>query len=145
MRVFDSKQAAGVELAPLVQDLVADRSVTLLAVDPGGLPVAQAVADALGVVLHPIRLHEGPHGLVVDDLPPLAGQVVVVIDDGVETGTAAHAIGAALVSASPAHRVLAVPVCPREALATLQLVYDEVIAIERPLVRRSLRWHFADW
>jgi predicted phosphoribosyltransferase len=33
-------------------------------------------------------------------------------------------------------------VCPREAEAHLRHRYDRVIALERPLVRRSLRWHY---
>jgi len=144
MRVFASKAAAGQELAPLVQAAVTETaSVALLGVDPGGMPVARAVADALGLEVHPVSLVEGAQGLTVGPLPDLAGQVVIVVDDGVETGTAAKAIAAALESLRPVRRVLAVPVCPHQALATLQLVYDEVIAIERPLARRSLRWHYA--
>ena len=38
--------------------------------------------------------------------------------------------------------MLAVPVCPREALADLALRYDDVVAPVRPLVRRSLTWHY---
>lgn len=144
MRVFASKEAAGQELAPLVQAAVTEtESVVLLGVDPGGMPVARAVADALGLEVHPISLVEGAQGLTVGPLPDLAGRVVIVVDDGVETGTAAKAIAAALESLGPVRRVLAVPVCPHQALATLQLIYDEVIAIERPLARRSLRWHYA--
>lgn len=144
MRVFASKEAAGQELAPLVQAAVTEAaSVVLLGVDPGGMPVARAVADALGVEVSSVSLVEGAQGLTVGPLPDLAGQVVIVVDDGVETGTAAKAIAAALESLGPVRRVLAVPVCPHQALATLQLVYDEVIAIERPLARRSLRWHYA--
>jgi len=145
VRVFESRQAAGAELVPLVAAAVGEQPAVVLVVDPGGLLVGQALAEGLGMDVHPIKLHEVSHGLAVEDLPPLAGQVAVVVDDGVETGTAARAIGAALQDLGPARRILAVPVCPHEALATLNLVYDEVIAIERPLVRRSLRWHFADW
>jgi putative phosphoribosyl transferase len=44
-----------------------------------------------------------------------------------------------------ARLVLAVPVCPREALADLALRYDEVVAVARPLARRSLAWHYDDF
>lgn len=145
MRVFASKEAAGQELAPLVQAAVTGcESVVVLGVDPGGLPVARMVADALGLQVHPVSLVEGPQGLTVGPLPDLADQAVIVVDDGVETGTAAKAIAAALEPLGADRRVLAVPVCPHQALATLQLAYDEVIAIARPLARRSLRWHYAD-
>ena len=144
MRVFASPQAAGQELAPLVRAAVTGTDPVVIGVDPGGLPVAHPVATALGVEVHPVALAEGPGALRVGALPDLAGRVVIVVDDGVETGTAARALAGALASMGPARRVLAVPVCPREALASLQLVYDEVIAIDRPLVRRSLHWHYAD-
>jgi putative phosphoribosyl transferase len=72
---------------------------------------------------------------------------VVVVDDGVETGTAARAIAHALRTGNPARLVLAVPVCPRQEGGSLALLYDEVIAVVQPLARRSLRWHYAnaDW
>ena len=37
--------------------------------------------------------------------------------------------------------MLAVPVCPRDAVADLRGRYDDIVALDRPLVRRSLRWH----
>ena len=70
------------------------------------------------------------------------GRDVVVIDDGVETGTAAMVAGAALRAAGATGLVLAVPVCPRDSEAALRMRYDDVIAVTRPLVRRSLRWHY---
>ena len=65
--------------------------------------------------------------------------------DGVETGTASRLVGAALRSGGAARVVLAVPVCPRQAEAGLSTVYDEIVAIDRPLARRDLRWHYADF
>ena len=67
---------------------------------------------------------------------------MLVVDDGVETGTAARAVVAALREAGAAYVALAVPVCPREAEADLRRRYDDVIAVTKPLVRRSLRWHY---
>jgi predicted phosphoribosyltransferase len=151
VRIFDSRMAAGVELAPLVQAALgrdpaqAPGDVLVLGVAPHGLGVAEPVAASLGVSVHPVTITETPDGLSIGPLPPVAScTVVVVVDDGVETGTAARAIAGALEPLGPARRVLAVPVCPHQALATLQLVYDAVIAIDRPLARRSLRWHYAE-
>ena len=134
----------------LTPEVVAD--AVLLAVPPGGVRVAAAVADALGTdVSHPDVSHLGVTHLVVSrtddgvtvEVPvDVTGRRVVVIDDGVETGTAARAVAAAVREAGAAYLVLAVPVCPREVEADLRRRYDAVIAVTRPLVRRSLRWHY---
>lgn len=144
MRVFTTKAQAGAELADLVRNAV-QGPVLVLGVAPHGLPVADPVAAALGVSAHPVTVTQHPDGLQVQALPELGENTVVVVDDGVETGSAARAIAGALRASGSMRIVLAVPVCPREALATLQLAYDEVIAIDTPLARRSLRWHYADW
>ena len=58
--------------------------------------------------------------------------------------TAARLVGGALREAGTTRLVLAVPVCPRQAEAGLQALYDEIVAIDRPLARRDLRWHYID-
>jgi predicted phosphoribosyltransferase len=114
----------------------------LVGVPPGGLPVGAAVAAALGVEVTPLVTSRDDDGVRVEVPVDVAGRRVVVIDDGVETGTAARAVADALRAAGATHVVLAVPVCPREIEAGLRPRYDDVIAVTRPLVRRSLRWHY---
>jgi putative phosphoribosyl transferase len=110
---------------------------------PNGVPAGIAVADALGVPLLGLDVHRRDDADPVVTVPDgLAGRTVLVVDDGVETGTAARLAAAALRQAGAARRVLAVPVCPREAAATLELLYDEVLAPVRPLGRRALSWHY---
>jgi predicted phosphoribosyltransferase len=94
-----------------------------------------------------LRVVRSEEGVSVVDPPYVAGREVIVIDDGVETGTAARAIALALRDQEPARLILAVPVCPRQESASLALLYDEVIAVVQPLARRSLRWHYvnAEW
>ena len=70
---------------------------------------------------------------------------MIVVDDGVETGTAARLVGAAAREAEVGRLVLAVPVCPRQAESGLRALYDDVVAIDRPLARRDLRWHYTDF
>ena len=129
----------------LTPEVVAD--AVLLAVPPGGVRVAAAVTDALGTdvphldVSH-LVVSRTDDGVTVEVPVDVTGRRVVVIDDGVETGTAARAVAAALREAGAAYLVLAVPVCPREVEADLRRRYDAVIAVTRPLVRRSLRWHY---
>lgn len=136
---------AGRRLAPLVVPKVT--APLVLAVIPHGVPVAGPVAAALGVEVHPLTVHRTDEGVTVGDVPDIAGREVVVVDDGVETGTAARAIAAALRPHVPARLILAVPVCPRQEGSTLALLYDDIIAVVQPMARRSLRWHYEnkDW
>jgi predicted phosphoribosyltransferase len=130
------RQLAGL-LAP---DVLADAVV--LAVPPDGVTVASAVATALGLEVVPLVTTRNDDGVSVEVPVDVSGRRVIVVDDGVETGTAARAVVAALRQAGASYVVLAVPVCPREAEADLRHRYDDVIAVTRPLVRRSLRWHY---
>lgn len=145
MRVFASRAAAGRELAPLVHAWAAKTQaaqVVVLGIGPDGLPVAEAVATACEVAVHPVAVSEVGDQLLVGTLPDVAGAAVVVVDAGVETGAAAQALAGALQPLGAFSTLLAVPVCPRQALANLRLAYDEVIALDTPLARRSLRWHY---
>ena len=129
---------------PLREALGYSPDPLLVAVVPNGVPVAEPLADALGVAIAGAYLDRDgdPH---VVEIPEVAGLHCVVVDDGVETGTAARVIGRALREAGAARLVLAVPVCPRQAEAQLQHVYDTIVAIERPLGRRDLHWHYDDF
>ena len=70
-------------------------------------------------------------------------EALIVVDDGVETGTVARAAAATLRPLGPARLVLAVPVCSREAMSDLALRYDEILAPVTPMGRRALTWHYA--
>ena len=132
----------GRRLAPLLA-AAAEGGALLVSVGEGGRVTGQAVADELGVaVTHlPTRRDEGGVQVLVGDLA-LGGRAVVVVDDGVETGTAALAAARAVREAGASSVVLAVPVCPREAEPRLRPAYDDVVAVVRPLVAGSLRGHY---
>jgi predicted phosphoribosyltransferase len=132
---------AGRQLAALLPDHLGDDPV-LVAVPPGGVPVGASVGAALGLPVTPLMVERTDDGVRVEVPEPVSGRSVLVIDDGVETGTAARAVVAALRAAGATRVVLAVPVCPRETEADLARRYDEIVAVTRPLVRRSLRWHY---
>jgi len=70
---------------------------------------------------------------------------VVIVDDGIETGTAARAVVEAVRVAGAARVIVAMPVVPQEVQAWLAPMVDEVIAIERPFGRRSLAWHYEEF
>ena len=132
----------GRRLAAILPDALVERSL-LLCIGEGGQVTGAAVAEALGVDVVPVPTRRDDDGVHID----LAGvdvdsRYVIVVDDGVETGTAAMVAGAAIREAGAVGLVLAVPVCPRDSEASLRMRYDDVIAVTRPLARRSLRWHY---
>lgn len=132
----------GRRLAAILPDGLVERSL-LVRIGQGGLVTGAAVADALGVEVLAVPTMRADDGVHVDVSGiDVAGREVLVIDDGVETGTAAMVAASALREAGAVGLVLAVPVCPRESEVSLRLRYDDVIAVTRPLVRRSLRWHY---
>jgi putative phosphoribosyl transferase len=59
--------------------------------------------------------------------PSLAGRTVILVDDGLATGATMRAAIAAARSQGPARIVVAVPVGPRDTLATLRREADEVV------------------
>jgi putative phosphoribosyl transferase len=66
--------------------------------------------------------------------PPvsLAGRTVVVVDDGIATGSTARAACQVARARGAARVVLAVPVAPRESVTTLSCDANEVVCIEMP-------------
>ncbi len=143
---FADRAAAGRALASLVTEVLGDGSeALLLAVVPGGIEVAAPVAAALGVRAVPLTVERSDTGVRATVPAGVADRTVIVVDDGVETGRTAAAVAAALRAAGAADAVLAVPVCPRETAAHLARQYDEIVAVVRPLGRRSLRWHYTDY
>lgn len=68
------------------------------------------------------------------DRPPLdlKGRTVILVDDGLATGSSMRAAVAALGPLSPARIVVAVPVAPRSTVFLLERVADEVVCLEMP-------------
>jgi predicted phosphoribosyltransferase len=151
MTRFDNLADAGERLA---QALSPDPDSVVLAILPNGVPGALSIAQRHGLPVFGVRLERG-YLVQVADLAVsgdgtsadvfLADRPVIVVDDGVETGSAALVVGKALRDFGAGPLTLAVPVCPREGEATLTPLYDAIVAIERPMVRRSLRWHYTDF
>jgi putative phosphoribosyl transferase len=63
---------------------------------------------------------------------PLEGRTVVVVDDGIATGTTVRAALKALRRRRPAALVLAVPVAPRATLDQLRSEVDRVVCLSTP-------------
>lgn len=149
MSSFANLADGGRQLAPHVRDMLASDAtagpVVLLAAIPNGVPVALAIGSEVGVRVTALPVTRTDEGPVIGELPELAGCAVLVIDDGVETGSVARAAAAAIRPLAPQSLRLAVPVCPREAMADMQRLYDDIIAVDMPFGRRALTWHYADF
>jgi putative phosphoribosyl transferase len=72
---------------------------------------------------------------------PLAGRTVVLVDDGLATGSTMLAAVAAAKAASAARVVVAVPVAPRDTCRTLSQHADEVVCLSTPARFRAV----GDW
>lgn len=64
--------------------------------------------------------------------PELRGKTVIVVDDGIATGSTLRAGVAALRQRGPARIVVAAPVAPPSACALLRAVADEVVCLATP-------------
>jgi len=77
--------------------------------------------------------------------PDLAGQCVILVDDGLATGATMRAAVGAVRSRQPARIVVAVPVAPPETVARLEDEADEVICLEQPEPFRAIGLWYADF
>ena len=175
---YHDRRAAGAVLAGRLLHLAGHPGVVVLGLPRGGVPVAAAVAQALGAPLDVFTVRKlGVPGheefamgaiatggtCVLDDAtvrdlgitpaqiaavrgtetrelgrrerlfrgdrPPLdvRGATVILVDDGMATGTTMRAAVAALRSQHLLHVIVAVPVASDDALAAVQAVADAVI------------------
>lgn len=76
---------------------------------------------------------------------PLAGKIVVVVDDGIATGATMRAALRLVRDADPARVVAAIPVGPAETIAALESECDEVICLDCPADFRAVGLHYRDF
>ena len=75
----------------------------------------------------------------------VAGRIVVVVDDGIATGTTMRAALKALRRMQPAKVVLAVPVASNDTIYELSKLVDDVVCLSQPGHFRSVGTHYADF
>jgi putative phosphoribosyl transferase len=76
---------------------------------------------------------------------PVEGATVIVVDDGIATGTTMKAALQALRRRRPARLIAAVPVAPHETLAELRHQVDEVICLREPEPFHAIGLHYLDF
>lgn len=75
----------------------------------------------------------------------LRGRTVIVVDDGLATGSTAAVACRAVRAQGAARVVLAVPVAPRETIASLWRDADDVVCLETPAPFVAIGNHYADF
>jgi predicted phosphoribosyltransferase len=75
----------------------------------------------------------------------IAGQVVIVIDDGIATGATTRAALQAIRNRKPKELVLAVPVAPPDTIATLRQKVDALICLEMPELFGAIGYFYRDF
>lgn len=75
----------------------------------------------------------------------VAGRSVIVVDDGLATGSTAAAAVHVLRQSGAERVILAVPVGSRQAVAKLSALADEVVCLESPSDFRSVGEHYGDF
>jgi len=76
---------------------------------------------------------------------PLAGRTVIVVDDGIATGSTVRTALRAIRNAGAGKIVLAVPVAPRDALDELRGEVDEIICLSTPSPFIAVGAHYAEF
>ena len=75
----------------------------------------------------------------------LAGKSVVLVDDGIATGTTVRAALKALQRCKAARLVLAVPVAPADTVAQLRAEVDDLVCLSQPAFFHAVGVHYRDF
>lgn len=76
---------------------------------------------------------------------PVAGQTVIVVDDGLATGYTARAAIAALRARGAARVILAVPVAPSDTVTALGEAADRLVVVEQPETFMAIGEFYGDF
>ena len=79
------------------------------------------------------------------DRAEIAGQVVIVVDDGIATGATTRAALQAIRNRKPKELVLAVPVAPPDTITKLRGEVDALICLETPELFGAIGYFYRDF
>ncbi|HZU87734.1 MAG TPA: phosphoribosyltransferase family protein [Stellaceae bacterium] len=75
----------------------------------------------------------------------LAGRIVILVDDGIATGSTMRTAARAVRRAGAAKIVIAVPVAPEDTVAELQAEADEIVCLDMPHPFLAVGAHYAEF
>lgn len=104
-------------------------------------PYLEAEERAQMETLRQRRQQYEPAGAPID----AAGRIVIVLDDGIATGSTMIAALRAVRSRGPARLVAATGVASADALRLIREEADEVVCLETPPVLYAIGYHFLDF
>jgi putative phosphoribosyl transferase len=76
---------------------------------------------------------------------PVEGRSVIVVDDGIATGTTVRAAVRALRRKAPKTIILAVPVAPADTIEALRPELDEIVCLEMPEAFYAIGQYYVDF
>jgi putative phosphoribosyl transferase len=76
---------------------------------------------------------------------PIQGRTVIVVDDGIATGTTVRAAVRALRRKAPKAIILAVPVAPADTIEALRPELDEIVCLEMPEAFYAIGQYYVDF
>jgi predicted phosphoribosyltransferase len=136
--LYDDREDAGRTLAALVADAALPPRTLVIAVLRGGLPVAQPIALSLGARLGAFEVHaaDAPRVIVVGlDPAEVSGRPVLLVDDGMMTGSTMRVAVHRAIELGASSVVIAAPVASAWAIDRVSSLADLVIcpAIPEPM------------
>mgnify|MGYP000844563852 FL=1 len=134
---FIDRADAGQKMLATFKPEILEHDV-IVVVLPAAVEIALAFATEMTLPMRDLNIIRTRTEVSIPRIGDLAGLNVVVIDDGVESGSTAMAIGAMLRGASVKSATLVVPVCPKSVVPHLLAVYDTIHAVVSPPAPISL-------
>ncbi|MDO9486703.1 MAG: phosphoribosyltransferase family protein [Actinomycetota bacterium] len=145
MTPYPSFGEAGRLLGAKVLDCGEFFDACVIGLNARGQIVGAAVAAALRVACQPVAIVKSESSVATTDLPDTLGRTVVIVDDGVESGSAARTIGREVRATGASKIILAVPVCPERLMEELAGVYDELVILHACTDAIGLDGHYQDF
>jgi len=132
------------------------RELAMGAVASGGLRVLNLdVIEALGISPAAVELAAAHESLELErqrqayrgnaPVPQLSGRSIIVVDDGLATGSTMRAAVGALRQSKPARIIVAVPVAAAETARALRQVADHVVCLSTPPDFRAVSNWYKDF
>src|ERR1700736_2455240 len=157
--MFASRRSAGRRLCSPAHQWREEKPV-VLALPRGGVAVGFEIAEGLDAPLEIVLVRKigvpwqpelalgavvevaNPQALIND---PLAGRTVIIVDDGIATGSTVRTALRAIARIGAGKIVLAVPVAPEDALEELRKEVDEIICLSTPSPFLAVGAHYAEF